>query len=181
MDTIENDPGGRRGRGLVVCSGEHDDGAKGQRHVDGRQHSDGTDDVQHSTVVIVVSPSTNAAGQRSYSKRGPLFDGRVDGRLVVERSPAPFCDGARRLVEFGHDSNATLVMKHAGSNAVALSGKLSIAAGLTVREDRGAPQFVPYHQMPRRLDAVTPPSALGGAAGRAGRPEPPAHLADAGR
>jgi len=132
-------------------------------------------------VVLIVSPSRNADGRRAYSGRGQLFDGKVNGQVVVERSPTPFSDGARRLVEFGHDGNATLVMKHAGSNVVALSGKLSIAAGLTVREDRGVPQFVRYHQMPCRLDAVTLPSALGGSAGRVGRPEPLAHPGEAGR
>jgi hypothetical protein len=36
MSAIKNDPSAwrRQGRGLVVCSGEHDDGAKGQGHAD---------------------------------------------------------------------------------------------------------------------------------------------------
>jgi hypothetical protein len=175
MDTIENDPGGRRGRGLVVCSGEHDDGAKGQHHVDGRQHSDRTDDVQHSTVVIVVSPSTNAAGQRSYSKRGPLFDGRVDGRLVIERSPAPFCDGARTVLAEGCDPAVTLIMCHAGSDTIALKGRLSIAAGLTV-DEHGIPRFKRWK--PWGGDAVHASNETGRHRGPAEPPDAPESSSD---
>jgi hypothetical protein len=53
-------------------------------------------------VVITVSPSTSADG-RAYSSRGPLFDVEVGGRV-------PFLDGARRLVELGHDGKAVLAM-----------------------------------------------------------------------
>ena len=41
-------------------------------------------------LVITVSPSTGANGPHAYSSRGPLFDGEVDGQVVVERSPTPF-------------------------------------------------------------------------------------------
>jgi hypothetical protein len=112
-------------------------------------------------LVITVSPSTGANGPRAYSSRGPLFDGEVDGQVVVARSPTPFCDGARRLLDLGHDGNAVLVMKHASSDVVALKAGLATAAGLTVGENRGASQFVPYRQMPARLDAVTPPMRQG--------------------
>jgi len=92
------------------------------------------------TVVIVVSPATNADQEQAYSRRGPLFDAEVGGRVVVERSTTPFLDGARRLVEFGHDGKAMLVMKHLGTDAVALRAKLAAAAGFTV-DEHGIPRF----------------------------------------
>jgi hypothetical protein len=90
-------------------------------------------------VVITVSPSTGADG-RAYSSRGPLFDGEAGGRVVVERSTTPFLDGARRLIELGHDGKAVLVMKHFGSDAVTLRAKLAAAAGLTI-DEHGTPRF----------------------------------------
>jgi hypothetical protein len=92
-------------------------------------------------VILTVSPSRDAEGRKAYSKRGQLFDAMVDGQVIVERSTTPFCDAARRLVDLGHDGNATLVMKHAGSDVVALKGRLSIAAGLSVTEKDGPPKF----------------------------------------
>lgn len=112
-----------------------------------------------STVVLVVSPATNADAVGAYSKRGPLFDGRGDGQVIVERSPTPFCRGARRLLDLGHDGNAVLVMEHAGSDAVALRAKLGAAAKLRVGDNRGAPEFRAWRQRPEGLEHRTPPSA----------------------
>jgi hypothetical protein len=98
-----------------------------------------------------VSPSIGADGRKAYSTRGQVFDATVDGQVIIERSSTPFCDAARRLVDLGYDGNADLVMKHAGSDVDALRARIGVAARLMVREDRGAPQFVPYQQMPVAL------------------------------
>jgi hypothetical protein len=88
-------------------------------------------------VVLVVSPSLNVDGRKAYSTRGQLFDGKVDGRFVVERSTMPFCDGARVLLAEGVDPATKLVMRHAGSVADALRSTIGAAAGLTVADDTG--------------------------------------------
>jgi hypothetical protein len=87
-----------------------------------------------SYVVVITVPPSNGADGRACSSRGPLFDVEVGRRVVVERSTTPFLDGARRLVELGHDGKAVLVMRHPGGDAVALGANLAAAAGLTVDE-----------------------------------------------
>jgi hypothetical protein len=100
-------------------------------------------------LVIVVSPATKADGQRAHSKRGPLFDGHADGRVVVERSHQPFLDGCRRLVELGHDPKAVVVMRHAGSDVDSLRAMLGAAARPTVKErGRAGPRFEPWAPHP---------------------------------
>jgi len=66
------------------------------------------------TIVLVVSPWLNADGRKAYSTRGQLFDGKVDGRCIVERSTTPLCDAARVLLAEGVRSKAKIVMRHAG-------------------------------------------------------------------
>jgi hypothetical protein len=88
-------------------------------------------------VVLIVSPSLNADGRKAYSTRGQLFDGKVDGRFVVERSITPFCDAARALLAEGAHPETKLVMRHAGSVADALRSTVGAAAGLTVADDTG--------------------------------------------
>jgi hypothetical protein len=44
-------------------------------------------------------------------------------------------------------------MWHAYSATDALVAKIGAAAGLMIREDRGAPEFVFYHKLSRKLDA----------------------------
>jgi hypothetical protein len=53
------------------------------------------------------------------------------------------------------DPAVTLIMRHGGATSDALTAKVGAAARLMVREDRGAPKFVPYHQMSLKLDAGT--------------------------
>jgi integrase len=47
------------------------------------------------TIVLTVSPSLNGDSRKAYSTRGQLFDCKVDGRCIVERSTTPLCDAAR--------------------------------------------------------------------------------------
>jgi hypothetical protein len=108
-------------------------------------------------VVLVVSPSLNIDGRKAYSTRGQLFDGKVDGRVVVKRSTTPFCDAARVLLAEGVRPEAKLVMRHANSPYDALRSTVGAAAGLTVADDTGGkPIFTkwsPYDARSRSLDA----------------------------
>jgi hypothetical protein len=88
-------------------------------------------------VVLVVSPSLNVDGRKAYSTRGQLFDGKVDGRFVVERSTTPFCDAARVLLAEGADPATRFIMRHEGSPHDALRSTVGAAAGLTVADDNG--------------------------------------------
>jgi hypothetical protein len=99
-------------------------------------------------VVLIVSPSIGADGRKAYSTRGQLFDGKVDGQVVVERSTQPFLDGARRLIKLGYDPKVTLVMRHAGSDVDALRATIGAAARLTVNEGEDAPRFVRWEPSP---------------------------------
>jgi hypothetical protein len=89
------------------------------------------------TIVLSVSPSLKPDGGKAYSSRGQLFDGKVDGRSVVKRSPTPFCTAARVLLAEGVDPATRLIMRHTGSVADALRSTVGAAAGLTVWDDAG--------------------------------------------
>jgi hypothetical protein len=85
------------------------------------------------------------------------FAARLDGRLLVRSSRTPFLDAARALIAEGVDPSTVLVTRHAGSEVDALRARLGVAAGLTVREDRGAPEFVRHRAF--TLDDVRPGTA----------------------
>jgi hypothetical protein len=53
------------------------------------------------TIVLTVSPSLSSDGTRAYGERGQLFSGRIDDRLIVKRTPTPFCAAARVLLAEG--------------------------------------------------------------------------------
>ncbi len=97
------------------------------------------------SVILIVSPSLNADGQKAYSTRGPLFDAMVDGRPIATRSTTPFCDAARALLDEGADPTTALVMRHAGANRDALHSMVGTAAGLTVKDrGDGKPHFAKW-------------------------------------
>jgi hypothetical protein len=64
---------------------------------------------------------------------------------------------ARVLVEKGYDPNVLLVMKHSGSDIVALRARLGKAAKLTVEEGPHGPRFVV--RMGQKTRVVAPPIA----------------------
>jgi len=98
--------------------------------------------ISPTTIVLIISSSFNADGQRAYSTRGKLFDGKVDGRRIVKRSAMPFCDAARALLEEGIDPDTVFVMRHHNSPADALRSSVGVAAALTVADaDGGKPVF----------------------------------------
>jgi hypothetical protein len=102
------------------------------------QPQDGTADL----VVLTVSPTIGADGRRQYSGRGQLFDGAVDGRMIVTRSTQPLLDGCRVLIGEGIDPVSRVVMRHAGSDKDALRSTVGAAAKLTVSDsDTGRPKF----------------------------------------
>ena len=110
------------------------------------------------TIVITVAPSRDPDGHRVHSTRGQLFDGAVDGRRVVARSPTPFTDAARVLLAAGEDSTRPLVMHHAGSAHDALRSTVGRAAGLTVAESAGRPRLAKWR--PNDWTAPKPRSAI---------------------
>jgi hypothetical protein len=73
------------------------------------------------------------------------FEARLGDQVLGASSRQPFLDGARRLIEIGHDPAARLVMRHAGSEIEALRSTIGAAARLTVREDeKRGPELVRY-------------------------------------
>ena len=93
-------------------------------------------------ITLIVTPSRGPDGKRQYGIRGQLFDGRVGDWLAVERSTQPFLDAARALLAIGHDPAEPYVMKHSGSDAVALTSTVGHAASMTVAEGKLNPRFM---------------------------------------
>jgi hypothetical protein len=90
------------------------------------------------TIKVTVRPN-------GYGTRGRLFDAELDGRVLVRRSAAPFCDAARLLLAEGVDPATKLVMRHSGSEIDALRSTIGAAAKLTVSDDNsGKPRFRSY-------------------------------------
>jgi hypothetical protein len=58
-------------------------------------------------------------------------------RALLCVSRQPFLDSARKLLARGHSPQTILVMRHAGSDDVALRGSIGSAAKLTVDEHNG--------------------------------------------
>ena len=91
--------------------------------------------------LVVVSPN-DAPG---------CFSATVNDRLMVLSSRVPFLDACRALLAEGVDSNAWVIMRHAGSATDAMRTKVGIAAKLTVAEgDRGVPRFRSWKPMQLR-------------------------------
>jgi hypothetical protein len=100
----------------------------------------------HHIYLVVVSPN-GAPG---------CFSATVNDRLMVLSSRQPLLDACRALLAEGVDSNAWVIMRHAGSPTDALRTKVGIAAKLTVAEgDRGVPRFRSWK--PMQLREGSPP------------------------
>jgi hypothetical protein len=107
-----------------------------------------------STIVLVV----RCVGYTN--TRGAMFEGTVDGRVVVT-SHQPFLDAARVLLSGGADPGDKLIMRHEGKDFDALSALVGVAAKLYVNEtSRGAglPSFAPVPEQPHW---EPPPAPLG--------------------
>jgi hypothetical protein len=91
-------------------------------------------------VTIVVSPEPHNPNKPAKRVR---FNARlaVDGRELGAFS-APLCGSARVLLSQGALPSTELQMRHAGTDVVALTATLGVAAGLTVEEE--GPRFVKW-------------------------------------
>ena len=94
-------------------------------------------------IVIVVTPVANRPGR---------FTARLGDQVLIESSHQPLLDGARRLIELGHDPDAILAMRHAGSSDTdALRSTVGSAAMLAVSEgERDRPRFRCWKASPFR-------------------------------
>ena len=110
--------------------------------------------------VIEVSPHIRPDG----IKRPNGFDVRLAGcDEVLCVSDTPLLTAARVLLKAGRaDPDDVLVMRHAGSRAVALKGRVGLAASLTIEETLFGPKRRRYKprpglEGPSRI-AQTPPT-----------------------
>jgi hypothetical protein len=112
---------------------------------------------QSAPIVILVSPIRSSPGH---------FQARLEStdELLVGASRQPFVDSARVLINYGHDPNAVLLMKHSGSETVALRARLSKAARVGVEEGPHGPRFVAFRTGPKTRVAPPPIAPLVGAA-----------------
>src|SRR5712671_2355905 len=104
-------------------------------------------------IIITVSPSLDSDGRLACSGRGQLFNGVVDGRLIVTRSSQLLLDGARALLAEGIDPRTRIVMRHAGVDTDALRSTVGDAAKLSIREGDDAPRFKDWVPLPPRPEA----------------------------
>jgi hypothetical protein len=83
------------------------------------------------------------------------FRAYLDGQVIVASSRQPFVDGARRLIDLGHDPKSRLEMWHAGAADFSLRAPLGVAAKLMVEESAHGPIFR-RHRI-ATASAVAPP------------------------
>src|SRR5262245_45966767 len=82
-------------------------------------------------ILIIVHARRDRAGK---------FDAEVGGERIVRASRVPFCDACRELLRRGHDPATRAVMRHAGSDTLALQAAIGRAATLMV-EEGNRPRF----------------------------------------
>jgi hypothetical protein len=99
-----------------------------------------TGDEPLGTVVIEVAPSFDHRGLRLPDK----FDAFLSDERIARATTTPFCCAARELIKRGLSPDTILSMQHRGSGTESLKATISIAARLTVREDRCGPRFSPW-------------------------------------
>jgi hypothetical protein len=99
------------------------------------------------TTIIVAAITT----------RPGYYTARADGRLLC-RSRQPFLDGARELLASGYPADSIIIMRHAGTEVVAMTSTIGNAARLTVTEEVGrSPRLRRWK--PRNLGEGSPPVA----------------------
>lgn len=99
-------------------------------------------------LVIVAVPALDAAG-----KRVPARFSVFGTTVLMVSTPRPFLDGARVLLGRGVDPDATVILKHLGSEVESLRSRIGPAAELTVDEG-STPRF--KHWKPFSRGAVQP-------------------------
>jgi hypothetical protein len=80
------------------------------------------------SLTIIATPVAAASGHFAVRRES-------DARLLVRSSATPFCAAARALLSLGHNPSHRLVMRHKGSEAIALASMLGTAAQLTVNDN----------------------------------------------
>jgi hypothetical protein len=83
-------------------------------------------------VRLIVAPTAGQPGR---------FDALADGELIISSSKTPLLDAARALIAAGADPTAMVIMLHAGSDTIALTATIMVAAGLVVEESGHGPVF----------------------------------------
>jgi hypothetical protein len=111
-------------------------------------------------IEIILSPCRPALFPKKWVG---LFEARRADRLLCT-SRQPFVDAARVLASEGHDPHTVIRARRAGSDTVALTAKLSVAARLTV--DESGPHLRRWKAMPARegsrfIDASVPEAIPG--------------------
>jgi hypothetical protein len=76
----------------------------------------------HDDIVLTVSERESRNG---------IFDVHIEQRYLLS-SGSPFIDACRHLLVRGHDPNASIVMRHAGSTDDALRGILANVANVEI-------------------------------------------------
>src|SRR5262245_26239410 len=90
--------------------------------------------MQTTAIIIIAVPLRARPG---------YFEARLADQVVLcAATRVPFLDGARRLLEFGHDARAAVVMRGPDSLVDRLRSTIGVAARLTVAEgDLDPPRF----------------------------------------
>jgi hypothetical protein len=96
------------------------------------------------TIIITVAPAPRGA-----------FDAWVRESHIC-RSRTPFLTGARVLLANGTPPDTVLLMRHAGSDMIALRSTVGAAAALSVGEGDRLPTFRPFEPFNRRADPGKP-------------------------
>ena len=104
-------------------------------------------------IFITAAPAHDRDGRRLPGR----FDAVVDGNVIVTATRQPFLDGARALLAEGANPQATIILKHPGSETDCLRARLGAAAKLTVEEsNRGKPTFRRWKPRPLSPEGEPP-------------------------
>jgi hypothetical protein len=95
-------------------------------------------------IIMTVRPSRRDDGSKAWSSRGQLFEGTVDGRLIVSRTTQPMLDACRILAGEGVDLLTRVAIRPEGQDHDALRSTIGAAAKLTVTTIRGKTVFAKW-------------------------------------
>jgi hypothetical protein len=110
---------------------------------------------------LIIYPSLNidprtGENRAAYSGRGPLYDGKIYGRVVITRSTQPLCDACRVLIAEGMASETRIVMRHEGSDIDCLISTVGAAAKVTISEGERRPIAVRWQEHPNSAAGSSP-------------------------
>jgi hypothetical protein len=110
---------------------------------------------------LIIYPSLNidprtGESRAAYSGRGPLYDGKIYGRVVITRSTQPLCDACRVLIAEGMAPDTRIIMRHEGSNIDCLISTVGAAAKITIKEGEHRPMPVRWQERPNSISGSAP-------------------------